>query len=339
MLINKSNNYDNLSTINMAINQTILSVRNLSTKLKSHHNVFPVVNNISFDLKKNTTLALVGESGSGKTMTALSIMRILPDPPALPPEGEILYHKQNILALPERKMRHIRGARIAMIFQNPSSALNPVYTVGEQIFEMLNWHLNIYGDEAIERAVNALREVGVPSPEARLYEYPHQISGGMQQRIMIAMALICEPDILIADEPTTALDVTIQAQVIELMKRLQDKKGTAILLITHDMGIVAEMAHEVIVMYATQAVEQGPINDIFDNMLHPYTQGLFNSLPQGDKDTLESIPGSVPSPKKLPLGCFFHPRCNQCMEQCKRGTVPFFDGPSPNHKIKCWLQQ
>jgi peptide/nickel transport system ATP-binding protein len=313
----------------------ILSIRNLTTKLKIAQKEIAVVDNLSFDLNSGETLALVGESGSGKSMTALSIMRILPEPPALPPKGEITYQGQNILTLPERKMQKIRGNRIAMIFQNPSSALNPVYTIGDQLLEVANQHLHLYGEAATNKAVQALREVKVPSPESRMYEYPHQISGGMQQRVMIAMALMCEPDILIADEPTTALDVTIQAQVLDLMRKLQQEKGTAILLITHDMGVVAEMAHNVIVMYATQEVESGSSNDIFNNMKHPYTTGLFNSRPQINNDILTPIKGSVPSPQELPSGCYFHPRCPQCSPQCSLDRIKMND--HNGHKTRCIL--
>ena len=316
----------------------ILSVRNLTTKLKIANRIVTVVDNLSFDLLRGKTLALVGESGSGKSMTALSIMRILPDPPALHPEGQVIYQNRNILELSERKMQKIRGNRMAMIFQNPSSALNPVYNIGDQLLEVANWHLGLYGDQALEKAIHVLREVKVPSPESRLCEYPHQMSGGMQQRVMIAMALMCEPDILIADEPTTALDVTIQAQVLDLMCKLQEEKGTTILLITHDMGVVAEMADEVIIMYATQNVESGTSKDIFDNMKHPYTVGLFNSMPQTKKDTLEAIKGSVPSPKDLPSGCYFHPRCPKCMPQCKKERVDLFDNEENDHKIRCLLR-
>ncbi len=286
------------------------------------------------------TLALVGESGCGKTMTALSIMRILPTPPALHPEGEVLYRGQNLLALSEKEMRRIRGGRIAMIFQDPVSALNPVYTIGSQLVEVAELHLGLYGDEAVNRAVKALKEVGIASPESRLYDYPHQMSGGMKQRVMIAMALMCEPDILIADEPTTALDVTIQAQVLDLMRELQKRKGMAVLLITHDMGVVAEMADDVIVMYAAQAVERGTVTEIFDHMSHPYTRGLFKSRPDPKKPQgeLQAIKGTVPSITHYPHGCRFHPRCPFIMDKCRHGEVPDFTlEPGSKHQAKCWL--
>lgn len=320
----------------------ILSVKNLTTKLQIGDHAFPVVEDISFDLHLGKTLALVGESGCGKTLTALSIMGILPYPPALPPEGEIIYQDRNLLRLPEKQMRQIRGGKIAMVFQDPSSALNPVYTIGSQMVETAELHLKIYGQQASDAATKALNEVGIASAADLLQAYPHQLSGGMKQRVMIAIALMCEPDILIADEPTTALDVTIQAQVLDLIRHLQSKKGMAVLLITHDMGVVAEIAHEVIVMYAAQAVERAVIVDLFNQPSHPYTQGLLNSRPDkaSKKGALKAIKGSVPSISHLPSGCRFHPRCPYAMPKCKHHTVPNFEiSPSDRgvHQAKCWL--
>lgn len=271
-------------------------------------------------------------------MAALSIMRILPELISLPSEGRVIYRGRNLLELSEREMRKIRGASIAMIFQDPSTALNPVYTIGDQLLEVAEMHLNLYGDEAEERAVKALHEVGIRSPEERMSDYPHQMSGGMRQRVMIAMALMCEPDILIADEPTTALDVTIQAQVLELMRELQRKKGMAILLITHDMGVVAEMADDVIVMYAAQDVERADVFQIFEHMSHPYTMGLFGSRPSRKQrqEKLTVIQGSVPPPTRFPSGCRFHPRCPFVMEKCKSGEIPPFL-IEENHLAKCLL--
>jgi oligopeptide/dipeptide ABC transporter ATP-binding protein len=319
--------------------QPILDVRHLTTRLKLDSKEIAVVDDLSFALHSGKTLALVGESGCGKSITALSLMRILPDPPALPSQGEVLYKGQNLLALSEKEMRTIRGGKIAMIFQDPSSALNPVYSVGSQLVEVAELHLKLYGEEAVQRAIHALGEVGIPSPHERFADYPHQLSGGMRQRVMIAMALMCEPDILIADEPTTALDVTIQAQIIALIKRLQEKKKMAVLLITHDMGIVAEMADEVIVMYAAQGVEQGRVLQIFDHMAHPYTQGLFAARPalHAANEKLHPIKGSVPSPAHFPEGCRFHPRCPYVMSKCHHGKVPDFH-LAPEHVSKCWLQ-
>ncbi len=318
--------------------EPILQVRKLTTKLQLGGKAYPVVDGLSFDLHLGKTLSLVGESGCGKSLTALSIMRILPKPPALPPEGEILYKGKNLLAMSEREMRSIRGARIAMIFQDPISALNPVYTIGSQLVEVAELHLNLYGEEAEERAIKALKEVGIATPRERLQDYPHQLSGGMKQRVMIAMALMCEPDILIADEPTTALDVTIQAQVLDLIRDLQARKGMALLLITHDMSVVAEMAHDVIVMYASQGIERGSVFQIFDRMSHPYTIGLFNSRPSANtgKGDLKAIKGTVPSIAHYPSGCRFHPRCPFVMPKCHHGDVPDFL-IEENHFAKCWL--
>jgi oligopeptide/dipeptide ABC transporter ATP-binding protein len=335
----------NSSTLNkelilekVPMNTPILSVRNLSTKLQIGQQVCKVVDDLSFDLHLGKTLALVGESGCGKSMTALSIMRILPKPPALNSEGEIIYQGHNLLTLPEKEMRRIRGAKIAMIFQDPTSALNPVYTVGYQLVEVAELHLGLYGEEAIQRGIRALAEVGISAPAERMNDYPHQLSGGMKQRVMIAMALMCEPDILIADEPTTALDVTIQAQVLDLIRALQAKKGMAVLLITHDMGVVAEMAHDVIVMYAAQGIERGNVFEIFDHRAHPYTIGLFKSRPalNDQKGTLKAIKGTVPSVTHFPAGCRFHPRCPCVMTKCKHGPVPEFR-LAESHSTKCWL--
>ena len=320
------------------MSQPVLVVRNLTTALQIGQKAYAVIENMNFELFSGKTLALVGETGCGKSLTALSIMRILPKPPALPSTGEVLYKNRNLLEISENEMRKIRGAKIAMIFQDPNSALDPVYTIGDQMLEVVELHLNLYGDEAQERIIKALGEAGIATPHDRLNDYPHQLSGGMKQRVMIAMALICEPDILIADEPTTALDVTIQAQVRELIKELQKKTGMAVLLITHDMGVVAEMADEVIVMYAAQGVEKGSSEQIFDHMAHPYTQGLFESRTslQPRHKRLTSIKGSVPSLTNYPQGCRFHPRCPYVMEKCCQGPVPNFE-IEKNHTALCWL--
>lgn len=317
----------------------VLEVRNLTTRLQIGAATYKVVDGLSFDLFAGKTLALVGESGCGKSMTALSLLRILPQPPALPPEGEVWYRGENLLGISERRMRDIRGMHIAMIFQDPTSALNPVYTIGSQLCEMAEIHLGIYGDEALHRAVEALDDVGISRPADRLDDYPHQLSGGMRQRVMIAMALICKPDILIADEPTTALDVTVQAQVLDLMRRLQKERGMALLLITHDMGVVAEMADEVIVMYASQAIEHADVRSLFNVSMHPYTQGLFASRPSLDthRGALKPIKGSVPPLTRYPDGCRFHPRCPHAMGVCRHGEVPIFGGIAPEHTAKCWL--
>lgn len=322
----------------MSMNEPILSVKNLATRLMIGKQPFKVVDDLSFDLHLGRTLAIVGESGCGKTLTALSLLRILPEPPALYPEGEILYKGIDLLKLSEKEMRKIRGGKIAMIFQDPSSALNPVYSIGDQLIETIELHLELYGEDARTKAISSLAEVGIAFPEEILDAYPHQLSGGMKQRVMIAMALMCEPDILIADEPTTALDVTIQAQVLDLIRALQKKKGMSVLLITHDMGVVAELADDVIVMYASEAVEKGTVTQIFNNKSHPYTQGLFNSKPtlESTRGALNPIKGSVPSLTHYPHGCRFHPRCPFVMEKCRHGEVKSFT-IEPGHAALCWL--
>ncbi|MGE3954980.1 MAG: ABC transporter ATP-binding protein [Parachlamydiales bacterium] len=314
----------------------LLRVRNLTTRFSLRGQAIPVVDGISFDLHAGKTLALVGESGCGKSVTALSLMGILPTPPALPPTGEVLYQGKNLLTLPERKMRRIRGRHLAMIFQDPMSCLTPVYTIGDQLLEVAYLHLRLKEKGAKERVIQALHEVQIPDPEARFSEYPHQLSGGMKQRVMIAMALLAQPDILIADEPTTALDVTIQAQILDLIRHLQQKRGMATLLITHDMGVVAELADEVAVMYASKIVERGPVAALFDSPKHPYTQGLFASRPRTGR--LTPIPGTVPPLTHRPPGCPFHPRCPHATDRCRTGELPtatFADG----HETLCHLYQ
>jgi peptide/nickel transport system ATP-binding protein len=317
----------------------MLEIKNLTTRLKINSQLISVVEDLSLSLKKGKTLALVGESGSGKSMTALSILRILPTPPALPPEGEIIYKGNNILTLTSKQMGQLRGSRIAMIFQNPNTCLNPVQTIGSQLIEVIHTHLNLSFEEGIQKILTVLQEVGISKPEERLYDYPHQLSGGMKQRIMIAMALLCNPDILIADEPTTALDVTTQAQVLELIKAIQKKHGMSILLITHDMGVVAEMADDVVIMYAAQVIETAPAPTLFNSMLHPYTQGLFQSRPllTTTRKKLTSIPGNVPPATDFPKGCRFHPRCAKAMPCCSKGTVPYFNKNHNTQSVKCWL--
>jgi oligopeptide/dipeptide ABC transporter ATP-binding protein len=317
----------------------VLSVEELTSRLKIGQDVLTVVDHLNFSLHRGKTVALVGESGCGKSLTALSLMRILPQPPALPATGKVVYRGANLLELPEKKMRRIRGAGISMIFQDPMSALNPVFTIGNQLMEVAALHLGLYEEEAWSRACDALEAVGISGAEERLDAYPHQLSGGMKQRVMIAMALMCEPDILIADEPTTALDVTIQAQVLELIRSLQKKNGMALLLITHDMGVVAEMADEVIVMYLAQGIEKASAEDLFNYPSHPYTKGLFQSRPslEKGKGKLNPIRGQVPSFRHIPSGCRFHPRCPYVMDKCQHGEVPEFVAPGQTHQAKCWL--
>lgn len=326
----------------MSEHSLILQVRDLSTTLIIDKNRYVAVNQVSFDLFKGKTMAIVGESGSGKTLTALSILRILPQPPAIPPKGQILYKGKNLLSLSENEMRLIRGKNISMIFQDPMSSLNPVLSIGFQLNEVVELHLGISGDKAKTLIKNSLRDVGLTDSEKIMNSYPHQLSGGMKQRAMIAMALLCEPDILIADEPTTALDVTIQAQILDLLVSLQKKKGMAILLITHDLGVVAQIADDVTVMYASQVVERGDIFQIFDAPSHPYTQGLFKSRPQKKESQKELTPiqGAVPHLGHFPSGCHFHPRCPFVMEICKKGEVPnFIINERDMHLAKCWLHK
>lgn len=317
----------------------VLQVRQLCTSLFMDSNRYPVVDRVSFDLHRGKTLALVGESGCGKTMTALSLLKLLPENPIIHEiEGKVLFQGQNLVTLAESKMRKIRGGKIAIIFQDPTNALNPVYPIGSQMSESAELHLGLDREKARDKSLAALAEVGIASPAEILNAYPHQLSGGMKQRVMIAMALLCEPDVLIADEPTTALDVTIQAQVLDRIRNLQKKKGMALLLITHDMGVVAEIADQVVVMYASQIVETADVETIFDKRAHPYTLALFNSRTtlEAARGTLQAIPGNVPSLSHYPHGCRFHPRCPFIMQKCRHGQVPDFR-LEPQHTAKCWL--
>lgn len=320
------------------MSEIILETRLLTTYLRVEKQTYKVVDGLNFTLEKKKTLAIVGESGCGKTMAALSLLKILPSA-ALTPTGEVLFEGTNLLELSESKLRKIRGSTIAMIFQDPGSALNPVYPIGDQLLEAVDLHLNLEPDLAKQKVLQVLEEVGVPFAEERCAEYPHQLSGGLKQRVMIAMALICQPKILIADEPTTALDVTIQAQVLDLIRRLQKDNDMALLLITHDMGIVAEMADDVIVMYASQAVEQGNVHDIFDKMAHPYTKGLFESRSYKTRaqGKLKPIKGSVPSLKDYPQGCRFRPRCPYAMNKCHQEVPNFAVQGNSKHLSRCWL--
>ncbi len=320
--------------------EEILTVSHLTTRFQLGKKSYPVVSDLSFSLKKGKTLALVGESGSGKSMTALSLLRILPTPPALPPEGEVLYQGKNLLTLSERELRKIRGSKISMIFQDPMSCLNPVYSVGEQLLEVLFAHTDLDEEAALKKAKEALDEVGIPEVDRVFESYPHQLSGGMKQRVMIASCLLNEPDILIADEPTTALDVTIQKQILDLMQELQQKCGMAILLITHDMGVVKNYADDVVVLYGGKEMQSGPVDVVFETLSHPYTEALFACLPQSrkPKERLAVIPGAVPHLKEMPDGCRFHPRCSHTMEKCKAGDVDLISLPS-NQRTRCWLYE
>jgi len=316
--------------------KSMLRVRDLKTRFGSHDNPVRAVDGVSFDIAQGETLALLGESGCGKSITALSIMRLVPQPGGRIVSGSIQLDGEELLALPEVAMRDIRGSRIAMIFQEPMTSLNPVMTIGSQIGESLKIHLGLAGRLQTERIVELLDQVGIPDPARRLHEYPHQLSGGMKQRVMIAIALACEPELLIADEPTTALDVTIQAQILALLKDLQKQRNMSILLITHDLGVVAGMADRVAVMYAGQLVEQSACDDFFSKPLHPYSRKLFYSLPSWEKrdQSLSVIQGFVPSLRQQFTGCRFEPRCDYALEQCSR-EVPHWVKLKGNAGIRC----
>lgn len=314
----------------------ILSVRNLTTTLIKEKKPYKVVDNLSFDLHRGKTLALVGESGCGKTITAFSLLRLLPEPPFLPPTGEVLYQNTNLLTLPKRKLKNIRGKRIALVFQNPFVALNPVYTIGFQMKEVIDAHLKLEEKRAYELMVQTLKEVELPRAELLLNAYPHELSGGMLQRVVIALALLSSPDILIADEPTTALDATIQAQILQLLLRLKEKKSMALLMITHDFGVVAKIADEVLVMYAGESIEYASTEKIYKTPCHPYTQGLISCFSKkGEGNRFHSIRGSLPPITEFPKGCRFEPRCNHAKAICAQQNPSFFH--SIDHPVKCWL--
>lgn len=321
-------------------NEPLLSVKDLRTYFKTGDGIAHAVDGISFDIYKGETTAIVGESGCGKTVTALSILRLIQGPSGSIAGGKIFFRGQNLIELSERKMREIRGNRISMIFQEPMTSLNPVMTVGEQIMEVTRFHKGHSKKEAMEKAIEMLALVNIPDPSTRISEYPHQLSGGMKQRIMIAMALSCEPDLLIADEPTTALDVNVQAQILKLMKELQQKKGTAVLLITHDMGVVYETADYVTVMYAGQVVEQAERSIFFKHPCHPYSTKLFESLPKLKKKggKLSIIPGNVPDPIRYPVGCRFADRCHLVFDKCKK-EEPLVLPIEKGHSIACHLRE
>ncbi|TAM62051.1 ABC transporter ATP-binding protein [bacterium] len=316
----------------------LLEVKNLQTNFYSEDGIVRAVNGLSFDLEPGSTLGIVGESGSGKSVTSLSIMRLIPNPPGRVEGGSIVFRGQELLTKSEAEMRKIRGHEIAMIFQDPMTSLNPVLTVGDQIAETVRLHLKLGRKEAMERAIEMLRLVRIPSPEKRINDYPHQFSGGMRQRVMIAMALSCDPSLLIADEPTTALDVTIQAQILDLMRELQERRNAAIILITHDLGVVAEVCQRVLVMYAGNMVEYGTAEQIFKYPKHPYTQGLLESLPRlDDRESKRLIPieGQPPNLLRMPTGCAFAPRCKYRMPICDE-PVPLYDFGG-GHVARCFL--
>lgn len=314
----------------------VLEVINLKTYFYTENGIARAVDGVNFSVSKGKTLGIVGESGCGKSVTSLSIMRLLAEPEGKIAGGSILFQGEDLVKKSEQDMMKIRGNEISMIFQEPMTSLNPVFTVGSQINEVFRLHKNLSNKEATPKSIEMLKLVGIPMPEKRVNEYPHQLSGGMRQRVMIAMALACNPKLLIADEPTTALDVTIQAQVLELMKDLKNKLGTAIILITHDLGVVADVADDVLVMYAGQIVEYGDMASIFNEPMHPYTKGLLASIPDISKEVekLDTIEGIVPSLFDIPKGCKFNPRCKYAFEKCreKQPALSDFNG----HKVRCF---
>jgi peptide/nickel transport system ATP-binding protein len=320
---------------------SLLEVKDLHTSFRTDDGIVRAVEGVSFEVEKGQTLGIVGESGSGKSVTCLTIMGLNPSRNTIS-TGEALWKGKNLLTAKPRELREIRGAEISMIFQDPMTSLNPVHTIGRQLIEAIQLHRDVTNRAARARALELLKAVGIPKADARMDDYPHQFSGGMRQRVMIAMALINDPDLLIADEPTTALDVTTQAQILTLMKRLQEEFGSAVLIITHDLGVVAETADDVLVMYAANVVEQASVDDLFNRPQHPYTWGLMGSLPrlETDLERLTQIPGQPPSLLRPPAGCRFHPRCPHVMEVCKT-TVPPLE-PSerdPAHRQACHLDQ
>lgn len=319
--------------------EKVLEVRDLHVSFKTYGGEVKAVRGVTFDLHKGETLAIVGESGCGKSVTSQSIMRLIPEPPGKFDGGSILYKGKDLTKLKDAEMRKIRGSDISMIFQDPMTALNPTLTVGDQLTEGIMQHKKVSKTEAKKTAIEMLDLVGIPSPHIRLKQYPHQFSGGMRQRIVIAMALVCEPEVLIADEPTTALDVTIQAQILELFRDIQKKTGVSIILITHDLGVVAQVADRIAVMYAGKIVETGTRREIFYNPQHPYTKGLLNSVPRLDVEGAELIPigGTPPDLFSPPVGCPFTARCPYAMEVCDR-VYPSKTQLSSSHGVDCWLQ-
>ncbi|WP_281685805.1 ABC transporter ATP-binding protein [Thalassobaculum salexigens] len=315
-----------------------LNVVNLKTHFFIREGVVRAVDGVSFSVDQGEVLGIVGESGCGKSITARSILRLVPNPPGRTVDGRIEFEGKDLLELSESEMRKVRGNRISMIFQDPMTYLNPTMKVGDQITEVLRLHLDMNETQARARALELFRDVNIPEPEGRLDNYPHEFSGGMRQRVMIAMALACEPGLLIADEPTTALDVTVQAQILDLLRRIRDDLNSAIILITHDLGVVAEICDKVVVMYAGQVVEQANVYDLFDEPKHPYTRGLLDSLPTPEHrvDQLKPIPGQPPDLLRIPNGCNFAPRCAYCMQKCIDEEPPFRE-VAPGHMSRCWL--
>ena len=318
------------------MNKRVLDINDLNVGFSSYGETTKIVTDVSFHIDEGETVGIVGESGCGKSMTALSVMRLIKCPPGYI-KGEIRLNGKNLLELSERQMCDVRGKDVSMIFQEPMTSLNPVITIGKQLMEVFRSHEKMTREEAWKKSVEALELVKIASPEQRMKEYPHQLSGGMRQRVMIAMALSCRPRLLIADEPTTALDVTIQAQILKLMRNLKETLDTSVMLITHDLGVVREVCSRAIIFYCGQVIEEGPVEELFENPCHPYTQGLLKSLPvMGSRDRLYVITGTVPSPGNLPEGCVFNPRCGHATEKC-RNCRPQMTDISDGHCVRCWL--
>ena len=318
--------------------ESILDISNLTTGFQTDSGFLRAVDGVDFSIGRGETMGLVGESGCGKSVTALSIMRLIPSPPGRIESGDIFFEGTNLIDLPEKEMRNIRGNHISMIFQEPMTSLNPVYTIGDQIGEMFSVHRRLPRKETLEKTLHILTQVGMAAPRRVVASYPHQLSGGQRQRVMIAMALALSPSVMIADEPTTALDVTIQASILELLLSLKVEHRMSMILITHDLGIVSEVAQRVSVMYAGRIVEESPVSDLFSEPLHPYTQGLIRSLPQtqDSHNRLYTIPGTVPKLSAIPSGCRFHPRCERVMDICRR-TPPEMFSRNNSRQVRCWL--
>ena len=323
----------------MSDSRPLLSVENLRTYYHTPHGVARAVDGVSFSVNSGEIVSMVGESGCGKTATALSLLRLIDAPGRIESDSHIWFEGKDLLALDEEGIRQVRGQRMSMVFQEPMTALNPVFTVGDQVAEVVRVHTRATHKEAWARAMAMLERVGIPEPDVKGRSYPHQLSGGLRQRILIAMALVMRPALLIADEPTTALDVTIQAQILELLQELQRELGMAVLLITHDLGVVAEVAQRVMVMYAGQVVEDAPVRELFANPQHPYTRGLLRAMPRARRtaDRLQTIPGAVPSPMAWPAGCRFRDRCAEAFERCHRAPDLYQVGPA--HHARCFLTQ
>ncbi len=325
------------------MSSSLLEIEDLRTYLFLTEGTARVVDGVSLGIRKGETLALVGESGCGKTMTAYSVLRLIPEPPGKIVGGRIVFDGEDILSIPDKQMRKIRGDQIAMVFQEPLTSLNPVFRIGSQIAEVLQVHRKMRKRDAMDQAVKLLQDVGIPSPEKRIMDYPHQMSGGMRQRVMIAIAIACEPKLIIADEPTTALDVTVQAQIMELLKQLNEKKEMSLLLITHDLGVVAEAAENVAVMYAGRIMEHTDVATIFSNPLNPYTTGLLGSVPRAGSERLKPIKGIVPPALSLPAGCKFSTRCEQVFDRCLTEEPDLVDVDNSNdgrkHLVRCWLHK